>query len=268
MKHFILILVSMALLSCTGESGPPLSTLHKLTLSEIVEWQRANGLNTESADYVDLAGKPAGATVMEMLDKGTAGFDFYSDGEAVRKVLVRPRTYQDDIITILRANTSYHPSQKFEMTDQYCDTIAPTIDRVIERDQGIRTGDIAGSMQDIDLENQAIMVSIFEKCPNAFAELENDQVRDLWFVAQHSDTELMGYYYPWFHQAVEEGRIWERTFALMTDRLLMYNNYPQVYGSQISNGDLYPVRDMEGLDELRASIGLEPIANYLARFGL
>ena len=43
----------------------------------------------------------------------------------------------------------------------------------------------------------------------------------------------------------------------MVDRLLMYNNYPQVYGSQIRDGGLYPVRDMEGLDGLRTGIDLE-----------
>lgn len=259
-------LAMLLLFTCAGPSDAPLNTLHRLTLPEIVAWQRTNGLDMNAAEFVNVSDQPIGETEQQLLDANAAGFDFYSDGERVRKVLVRPRTYQDDIVTILRANTSYNPDQNFRTTDQYCDSIYTTIDQVIARDQGVRTGDISENMQDVDLQNQTIMVSIFEKCPNAFADLENGQVRDLWFVAQHSDTELMAYYYPWFYQAVEEGRMSERTFALMIDRLLMYNNYPQVYGSQIRDGALYSVRDPEGLDALRASIGLEPIDDYLARF--
>ena len=271
MKTFPLVALTLLLLTC-AQSAPepaPLSTLHRLTLPEIVDWQRTNGLDVSEAEFVSLRDEPIGATEQAWLDGGVAGFDFYSDGERIRKVLVRPQNYNDNIIRILRSHADYHPAQAgFELTDEYCDSIPATIAGVIERDQGVRTGDLPGSMMDVDAENQAIMVSIFERCPNAFAEMSNKQVSDLWFVAQHSDAELMSYYYPWFYRAVRDGRIRESQFALMIDRLLMYHDYPQEYGSQISNGALYPVRDSARLDELRAGIGLGPIAEYLARFDL
>lgn len=270
MKPLLTTLLALIFLTCAQPAPEPatLSTLHRLTLPEIVDWQRTNGLDVSNAEFVSLRDEPIGETEQAWLDNGVAGFDFYSDGEGIRKVLVRPQNYNDNIIRILRSHADYHPSKGFEMTDKYCDSIPTTIAGVIERDQGVRNGEMSGSMMDVDAENQAIMVSIFEKCPNAFADLSNKQVSDLWFVAQHSDAELMSYYYPWFYQAVQDGRVRESQFALMIDRLLMYHEYPQEYGSQISNGALYPVRDSARLDELRAGIGLGPIAEYLEHFDL
>ncbi len=270
MKYLPSLLLTLSLLTCSGPAPAPapLSTLHRLTLPEIIDWQRTNGLDVSEAEFVSLRDEPIGETEQNWLDGGVAGFDFYSDGERIRKVLVRPQNYNDNIIRILRSHADYHPSEGFEMTDKYCDSIPATIAGVIERDQGVRTGSLPGSMRDVDAENQAIMVSIFEQCPDAFAAMSNKQVSDLWFVAQHSDAELMSYYYPWFYQAVQEGRVRESQFALMIDRLLMYHDYPQEYGSQVRGGALYPVRDSARLDELRAGIGLGPIAEYLARFDL
>ena len=270
MKHFLTTLLALAFLTCAQRAPvpAPLSTLHRLTLPEIVDWHRANGLDVSEAEFVSLRDEPIGETEQAWLDGGVAGFDFYSDGENIRKVLVRPQNYNDNIIRILRSRANYHPSDGFEMTAKYCDSIPATIAGVIERDQGVRNGSMSGSMQDVDEENQEIMVSIFEKCPDAFADLSNKQVSDLWFVAQHSDAELMAYYYPWFYQAVKDGRVRESQFALMIDRLLMYHDYSQEYGSQISNGALYPVRDSARLDEIRSGVGLGPIAEYLEHFDL
>lgn len=270
MKYLTTSLLALLLLTCAKPAlaPAPLSTLHRLTLPEIVDWQRTNGLDVSGAEFVNIRDITIGETEQIWLDHGVAGFDFYSDGEHIRKVLVRPQNYNDNIIRILRSHADYHPSQGFEMTDKYCDSIPSVIAGVIERDQGVRTGDLPGSMQDVDAVNQEIMVSIFEKCPKAFEELSNKQVSDLWFVAQHAEAELMSYYYPWFYQAVQEGRVRESQFALMIDRLLMYHNYPQEYGSQISNGALYPVRDSARLDDLRSGVGLGPIAEYLEHFDL
>ena len=262
-----LTLLLLALPACQpADPAPPLDQLHRLSLPEIVEWERRGALDVSTAEFVNPSDEPIGATEKAWLDAGAAGFDFYADGERIRKVLVRPQQYNDNIIRILRANAAYRPDQEFTPSDRYCDSIPAVVARVIERDQGVRTGEIDLPLRVVDAENQEIMVSIFERCDGAFAEMSNGQVRDLWFVAQHSDNELMAYYYPWFYRAVQDGRLRESTFALMIDRLLMYNDYPQEFGTQIMNGGLYQVRDSARLDERRAGLNMEPIADYLARF--
>jgi hypothetical protein len=37
----------------------------------------------------------------------------------------------------------------------------------------------------------------------------------------------------------------------------------QIYGSQLYQNYLFPVQDLDNLDKRRASVGLEPIAEYL-----
>lgn len=54
----------------------------------------------------------------------------------------------------------------------------------------------------------------------------------------------------------------------MTDRLLMHFGYPQVYGSQILNGELYTIENPDSVDIRRASVGLGPLEEYLKNFDL
>ncbi|OAV43429.1 DUF6624 domain-containing protein [Lewinella sp. 4G2] len=269
MKIQILALLLTLLTTCSQSpkaSDTPLTTLHKLSLGEIVEWERRGAFELEDAAFVNVYDQPIGEAEKDLVSAGGAGFDYYSNGEAIEKVLVRPQIYQDNIIKILRHRAQDDPLADYTISDRYCDSISTVIDGVIERDQGVRNGSLAGDMRTVDAENQAIMVSIFESCGDMYEELTGNQIRSLWFVAQHSDAELMAYYYPWFYEAVERGRMNSSTFALMIDRLLMYHDYPQEYGSQIQNGDLYPVRDRANLNVIRESVGLGPIEEYLARF--
>lgn len=63
--------------------------------------------------------------------------------------------------------------------------------------------------------------------------------------------------------------------ALLTDRVLMFEGKPQIYGSQFRTVDgkleMYPVEDEANLDARRKLVGLPPMAEYVkqmqARFG-
>jgi hypothetical protein len=60
--------------------------------------------------------------------------------------------------------------------------------------------------------------------------------------------------------------------ALSIDRVRVEAGKPQVYGSQLhegKGGKLEPdrIEDREHVDERRAAMGMEPLADYLARFG-
>ncbi|WP_156825660.1 DUF6624 domain-containing protein [Lewinella cohaerens] len=58
----------------------------------------------------------------------------------------------------------------------------------------------------------------------------------------------------------------DEKFTLTTDRLLMNNDYLQVYGSQLLNGELYPIENAKTVDQRRDSLGLESLEEYLEYF--
>ena len=62
------------------------------------------------------------------------------------------------------------------------------------------------------------------------------------------------------------------SLALLEDRILMRTGKKQKYGSQVTcpNGvcDVYPIEDPDNVNKRRASVGLEPIEDYLMRFGI
>jgi hypothetical protein len=94
-----------------------------------------------------------------------------------------------------------------------------------------------------------------------------------WLLAQHADAD------PAFQRqcldllagAVEAGEATKRELAYLTDRVLLAEGRPQVYGTQVSRqGDAWVPRDLgepDGVDARRAAAGLEPLAEYLERFG-
>jgi Family of unknown function (DUF6624)/PQQ-like domain len=93
-------------------------------------------------------------------------------------------------------------------------------------------------------------------------------------IIQHADYEYQKKYFPLIKEAMKKGEIRPQDVALLEDRILMREGKKQIYGSQLTRNDatgkyeLWPVEDEENLDNRRASVGLEPIAEYLKRFGV
>jgi len=61
----------------------------------------------------------------------------------------------------------------------------------------------------------------------------------------------------------------------LEDRILMREGKKQIYGTQLHSGpktngklELYPIDDEEHVDERRAIVGLQPLAEYLKQFGM
>lgn len=92
--------------------------------------------------------------------------------------------------------------------------------------------------------------------------------RKLWLEYQHaSDTVRSFFYYPQFYNMFQNESN-AQFMALSHDRILMNAGYKQLYGSQIYNGQLWPIKDTVSLDSIRLSMGMEPMSKYLERFGL
>jgi hypothetical protein len=98
-----------------------------------------------------------------------------------------------------------------------------------------------------------------------------DGAQAAWLLAQHADRD------PAFQRrcldlltaAVERGEATVVQQAYLTDRVLLHEGQPQEYGTQAiaRDGRFEPrnLRDPEHVDQRRASVGLGPLAEYLAR---
>ena len=100
-----------------------------------------------------------------------------------------------------------------------------------------------------------------------------DGANAAWLLAQHMDAD------PAFQRecldlltaAVEAGEATVIELAYLTDRVLLAEGQPQVYGTQVTRGEdgvVVPrdLRDPDGLDERRASVGLPSFAEYARAF--
>jgi Family of unknown function (DUF6624) len=98
-----------------------------------------------------------------------------------------------------------------------------------------------------------------------------DGAQAAWLLAQHADRD------PAFQRrcldlltaAVEHGEATVVQQAYLTDRVLLHEGQPQEYGTQAIGRDgrfvARNLRDPDHVDERRASVGLGPLAGYLAR---
>lgn len=93
-------------------------------------------------------------------------------------------------------------------------------------------------------------------------------------IVQHADLEYQKKYFPLLKEAVGKGEADPVHAAYLEDRILMREGKNQIYGTQLHTNELtkklelWPIEDEERVDARRVSLGLEPIAEYLKRFGV
>jgi len=93
-------------------------------------------------------------------------------------------------------------------------------------------------------------------------------------IIQHAELEDQKKYFPMLKEAVRRGEANQDYAALLEDRILMREGKKQIYGSQLHFNEvtkkleLWPIEDEENVDVRRTSVGLEPLAEYMKRFGL
>lgn len=92
-----------------------------------------------------------------------------------------------------------------------------------------------------------------------------------WLLVQHADHD------PNFRRrcldlmtAMPPGEVVPQHIAYLTDRVLLAEGAPQLYGTQLqqAHGVYQPCHqaDPQGVDQRRAAVGLQPLADYLRNF--
>ena len=95
----------------------------------------------------------------------------------------------------------------------------------------------------------------------------------LWLVIQHAPIEIQEKYLPYLKVSVEKGESEGWHLAFLEDRVLMRNGEKQIYGTQSTfnkeSGEfhIYPISNVENVNERRKKIGLDPIEEYAEKNG-
>jgi len=86
-----------------------------------------------------------------------------------------------------------------------------------------------------------------------------------WYVIQHSNK--IGQYYPLIEKTGEEGELPKKLVAMMKDRLLMNQEKPQIYGTQVAGRSIaesdkwfqfvWPIENPESVNQRRKEVGLD-----------
>jgi hypothetical protein len=103
----------------------------------------------------------------------------------------------------------------------------------------------------------------------------DDGAHAAWLILQHAPADVQRKLWPTVSAAIRKGEGRLGDLALLEDRLEVANGGAQRYGSSIryaSQGGgsqtLDPIMDEQCVDRRRAAMGLEPLADYLRRFGV
>jgi hypothetical protein len=88
----------------------------------------------------------------------------------------------------------------------------------------------------------------------------------MWIIAQHADEEVQFQKQCLkFMQAATDGEIELKHIAYLTDRVLVNENKPQRYGTQMDNNfQPRPLEDPDNVDCRRAEVGLPTLSEYLS----
>ncbi|MBC7382035.1 MAG: hypothetical protein H7296_03465 [Bacteroidia bacterium] len=94
----------------------------------------------------------------------------------------------------------------------------------------------------------------------------------LFLVIQHSNQTAQEKYLPMMREAVKNGKANGSSLGLLEDRVALNRSTKKVYGSQVAKDKetgLYyvrPLEDPDNVDNRRAAIGLQPLADYVRRW--
>ena len=96
----------------------------------------------------------------------------------------------------------------------------------------------------------------------------------LFFVIQHSGLSTQEKYLPIIRDAVKNGNANSKDLALLEDRVAVFKGNMQNYGSQLfwskatKKYFILPLADPDNVDKRRASVGLQPISEYVSNWNI
>ena len=104
--------------------------------------------------------------------------------------------------------------------------------------------------------------------PDGLSEQSN---RTIWLIIDHADVDYQERYLPLIEQQAVRGTISPSDYATLLDRVNVRRQRPQRYGTQTGYKQrddevftfVYPIEDIDALDSLRLSVGIDSMHLYL-----
>lgn len=188
-----------------------------------------------------------------------------------------PRPYErmDRVPDLFRLKTYPVPAPRGELSAERIEELRVELLRRWQEDQTARREALAsddpdwGAVMALDRDNTAwlkdLMTEIGWPDPSRFGE---DAARTAWLIVQHSmDIPLMEGALP---RVREYGP--GPDYARLYDRLEVWKGGRQRYGTQFTRDDegpgLMPIESLEGIDAIRETMDLGPLADNAARMGV
>ncbi|MCI0663476.1 MAG: hypothetical protein L0220_20615 [Acidobacteria bacterium] len=127
--------------------------------------------------------------------------------------------------------------------------------------------------QSVDTANRTRLKQIIEQYGWPGKSLVGeDGASAAWLIVQHADRDrdFQKKCLTLLQEAVSKGEASKINLAYLTDRLLVAEGKPQIYGTQIRRVDgkpsPYPIEDEANVDKRRAELGMGTMADYLKLF--
>ncbi|MBV8047142.1 MAG: hypothetical protein JO171_08320 [Paludibacterium sp.] len=130
----------------------------------------------------------------------------------------------------------------------------------------------AERQHELDLANQQLLQRYVDQHGwPGFRTAGVKAARAAFLIVQHADLAMQKRYVEDLRAAVRAGDAWPSSLALLEDRIDVREGRTQRYGSQIQIGAdgkpaPHPIQDPGTVDQRRAEVGLEPLADYLKHF--
>ena len=121
----------------------------------------------------------------------------------------------------------------------------------------------------VDSLNRVAVDSLLQNgWPEGLSEQSN---RTIWLIINHADVEYQERYLPLIGQQAVRGTISPSDYATLLDRVNVRRQRPQRFGTQTGYKQrddevftfVYPIEDIDALDSLRLSVGLDSMHLYL-----
>ena len=121
----------------------------------------------------------------------------------------------------------------------------------------------------VDSLNRVAVDSLLQNgWPEGLSEQSNQTI---WLIIDHADVEYQERYLPLIEQQAVRGIISPSDYATLLDRVNVRLQRPQRYGTQTGYKQrddevfafVYPIEDIDALDSLRLSVGLDSMHLYL-----
>lgn len=258
----ILLLISVLIVGCNSNNK-----YEYVSEQETIELIKNNQINFFKLSYTDESGKPITDSLRQLLKQGKVIRHFYRDENGdINQVRLIEANDENIFYEIRIRDLQQNPFSDITYAQINCDSSKQILKRALDRDQGVRKG-LIDNIQEIDKMNRDTIVSILDQCnwPESKEEIES-----IWYVIQHSGTGKMSYYYPKFKEMVKLDLLEDSLMAKMEDRMLMFNGYPQIYGTQFTGEPrtFHEIKDILRVNERRKSVGLCPIEQKAKSAGI